>query len=239
MTRKTSTESSYHGSGRGASTQQRHPRVPAQGLQTPGSQPLVTGPDSLHPSDPSSPRPRQNGFSQPAPGPPGRRAPGQECGRGTPPSRAAQLEQHPRASLPPRCAAATWFHGECPPARVHMNGFSPVWIRWRRWRALSCVNCLPHWSQQYGRLLRGSMEGGGRREGASLLSGQYGGTPPPTPTTAGPQEHTPATRGPGGRGLNAHAASAAGSSPTFLVTPIMHTCGVPKRHAHRHPLVLI
>lgn len=34
------------------------------------------------------------------------------------------------------------------PHALHMNGFSPVWIRWWRWSALSCVNCLPHWSQQ-------------------------------------------------------------------------------------------
>lgn len=34
------------------------------------------------------------------------------------------------------------------PHALHMNGFSPVWIRWWRWSALSWVNCLPHWSQQ-------------------------------------------------------------------------------------------
>lgn len=34
------------------------------------------------------------------------------------------------------------------PHALHMNGFSPVWMRWWRWRALSWVNCFPHWSQQ-------------------------------------------------------------------------------------------
>lgn len=37
------------------------------------------------------------------------------------------------------------------PQALHMKGFSPVWMRWCRCSAFSCVNCFPHWSQQYGR----------------------------------------------------------------------------------------
>ena len=61
------------------------------------------------------------------------------------------------------------------------------------------------------------MEGGGREgKGLTIALWQYGGTPP-TPATAGPQEHTPPPPqgAPGAVASPTAGAVAVGSSPTF------------------------